>query len=155
MGKKRDLIKMSHDEIRLFITRQKSIQVATLGINGWPHLTTLWFALDNDEIVLETFSKSQKVKNLQRDNRISVLFEEGDIYEQLKAVSIEGYAELITEVEEVHRLHMKVILRNNSAGYPTELLEEASKAMAPKKTAIRIKPIKIMSWDHSKLAGVY
>ncbi len=155
MAKKRDVIKMADDEILLFIERQKSIQVATLGKNGWPHLTTLWFALDNNEIILETFSKSQKIKNLQRDNRISVLLEEGDIYEQLKAVSIEGHAELITDVEEVHRLHMKVILRNNTAGYPQEILEEASKAMAPKKTAIRIKPNKIMSWDHSKLAGIY
>ncbi|MEH6604008.1 MAG: pyridoxamine 5'-phosphate oxidase family protein [Pseudomonadales bacterium] len=155
MGKKRDGIRMTDQQIQEFIRQQKNVQVSTLGKDGWPHLTTLWFALDNDEIVLETFTKSQKIKNLQRDNRITVLLETGTEYEDLKAVVIYAEAELITDVEEVHRLHMKVLLRNNSKGYPENILDEASAAMASKKTAIRIKPVRVVSWDHSKLGGVY
>ena len=156
MGKKRDAIRMSDDERWRFIEQRKSIQVATNGPDGWPHLVTMWFAIDDGEIVLETFTKSQKIKNLERDSRITVLVESGEEYEELKAVVIYGHGELISDVDEVHRLHVAVLRRNNSKGYPDELLEEVSAGMAAKKTAIRVKPVKIVSWDHTKLdAGVY
>lgn len=155
MTKRRDLIRMSNEEVWAFIEQQKTLQVATNGRDGWPHLTSLWFALDEGDIVLETFTKSQKVKNLQRDDRITVLTETGTEYEELRAVVIYGRAELIQDVEEVHRLHMSVLLRNNSRDYPVEMLAEATRSMAHKKTAIRIKPERIVSWDHSKLDVPY
>ncbi len=153
--KRRDIIKMSDSEVARFIEAQKNVQIATLGRDGWPHLTTLWFALDEGEVVLETFTKSQKVKNLERDNRITALFESGSEYEELRAVVIYGRAELIRDPEEVHRLHMSVLLRNNSRDYPEEMLVDATRTMVHKKTAIRIIPERIVSWDHGKLDVSY
>ena len=153
--KRRDLIRMTDEEVWAFIAGQKNVQLATLGRDGWPHLTTLWFAIDDGDIVLETFTKSQKVRNLERDDRITALFESGLEYEELRAVVIYGRAELIRDPEEVHRLHMAVLLRNNSRDYPEEMLVEATRGMVDKKTAIRIKPERIVSWDHAKLDVPY
>ncbi|HCS29616.1 MAG TPA: hypothetical protein DIW43_19345 [Spongiibacteraceae bacterium] len=153
--KRRDLIRMTDDEVWAFIRAQKNVQLATQGKDGWPHLTTLWFALDEGDVVLETFTKSQKVKNLERDNRVTALFESGLEYEELKAVVIYGRAELIRDPEEVHRLHMSVLLRNNSRDYPEEMLVEATRSMVDKKTAIRVVPERIVSWDHGKLDVAY
>lgn len=153
--KRRDLIRMTDEEVWAFIHQRKNVQLATLGRDGWPHLTTLWFAIDDGDIVLETFTKSQKVKNLERDDRITALFESGTEYEELRAVVIYGRAELIRDAEEVHRLHMAVLLRNNSRDYPEEMLVEATRSMVHKKTAIRIKPERILSWDHAKLDVPY
>ena len=74
---RRDAIRMSDDGMWKFIEEQKSLQVATIGRDGMPHLTTLWFAVVAGEIVFETFTKSQKIVNLRRDPRISVLLEDG------------------------------------------------------------------------------
>lgn len=153
--KRRDLVRMTDEEVWAFIGAQKNVQLATQGRDGWPHLTTLWFAIDDGDIVLETFTKSQKVKNLERDDRITALFESGREYEELRAVVIYGRAELICDPEEVHRLHMAVLLRNNSRDYPEEMLVEATRGMVHKKTAIRIKPERIVSWDHAKLDVPY
>ena len=155
MPKRRDQIRMSEAEFWQFVESQKTVQVATLGPDGWPHLMPLWFALEDGAIVLETFTKSQKVKNLERDPRITVLFEEGDEYATLRGASVSARADLIQDdVERVHALHMRVLLRNTPE-IPEDVLEKASRAMAAKKTAILIRPDKIVSWDHSKLAGVY
>lgn len=67
MPKRRDQIRMSEAEFWQFVESQKTVQVATLGPDGWPHVMPLWFALEDGAIVLETFTKSQKVKNLERD----------------------------------------------------------------------------------------
>ena len=42
---RRELIRMDAGEVLAFIDEQKSLQVACLGSDGWPHLTTLWFAV--------------------------------------------------------------------------------------------------------------
>ena len=154
MPKRRDLIRMSEADMWNFVEGQKSIQVATLNRDGSPHLTTLWFAVVDQQIVLETFTKSQKVVNLRRDPRIALLLESGDTYEELRGVSINATAELVTDFDGVHAMHMAV-LRRNTPEIPEETLEKVSLGMAAKKTAILVKPEKVMSWDHSKLGGTY
>ena len=147
---------MTDAELWSFIESQKTVQLATIGPDGAPHLVPLWFAIEDAAIVLETFTKSQKVKNLVRDPRATLLFEDGDVYNTLRGASIRGKVELVSEVERVHDLHMQVLTRNTPE-IPREVLEEATKSMAHKKTAILLRPAdcKVASWDHSKLGGVY
>ena len=147
---------MSDDDLWSFIDSQKTVQLATIGPDGAPHLVPLWFAVEDGAIVLETFTKSQKIKNLERDPRATLLFEDGDVYDQLRGAQLRGEVELVREVERVHELHMQVLLRNTPE-IPREVLEEATKSMAHKKTAILVRPAdcKVASWDHSKLGGVY
>ena len=90
------------------------------------------------------------MKNLARDPRVTLLFESGETYEELKGVQIRARAELHKDVDTVHRLHMDVLLRNTPE-LGEEVIRKASAAMAPKKTAIVIKPEKLITWDHSKL----
>jgi PPOX class probable F420-dependent enzyme len=153
MPKRRDEVRMTDDEIRSFIEGQKVVQVATINRDGTPHLVPLWFAIVDGDIVLETFTKSQKVKNLERDPRLTVLLEDGDVYEKLRGVAIYATAELVKDVEKVHELHMAVLKRNTEL--PEEVLEKATRSMAPKKTGIVIKARRIISWDHRKLGGAY
>jgi PPOX class probable F420-dependent enzyme len=146
---------MSDEEFWQFVESQKTVQVATVQRDGSPHLMPLWFAVEDGAIVLETFSKSQKVKNLERDPRITLLFEDGDEYNALRGASIGTRAELVQDdIERIHALHMAVLLRN-TPDIPRDVLEQASRSMAPKKTAILVRPEKIVSWDHSKLEGIY
>ena len=144
---------MSDEEIWKFIDERKSLQVATLNRDGSPHLTTLWFAVMDGDIVFETYTKSQKILNLQRDPRISVLVEDGDRYDQLRGVTLSGKAELVTAPEKVHVLALEVMSRN-TPGVSKEQLDGAAQKMAAKRTGVVIKPTRIVSWDHSKLGGV-
>ena len=154
MPKRRELIRMKGEEIWKFIDEQKSLHFASINRDGTPHLVTLWFAVVDGDIVFETFTKSQKIKNLERDPRVTCLLEDGEIYDELRGVSIKGRAELHRDVDTVHRLSMAV-LRRNTPGAPEEALEQVSRSQASKKTAIVVKAEKTISWDHRKLGGVY
>ena len=103
MPKRRELVAMADEEMWDFIESQKSIQVATINKDGSPHLTTLWFAVEDGKIVLETFTKSQKVVNLKRDPRIAVLVECGAHVPDVFFGEAAG-AEAV--VHEVHRLRV-------------------------------------------------
>lgn len=154
MPSRRDLIRMSDEELWPFVESQKSLQVATLNRDGTPHLTTLWFGMLDGDIVFETFTKSQKIVNLKRDPRIAVLVEDGEVYNELRGVSINGRAELYDTPDQVFRYALAVTRKNNP-GLAPEQQDAAAKMMSQKRTAVVVKPQRIVSWDHRKLGGRY
>ena len=154
MSKKRDLIRMTDEEMWTFIAGCKSLQVATLNKDGTPQLTTLWFAIVDGAIIFETFTKSQKIVNLKRDPRIAVLVEDGIAYDQLRGVSINGRAELVEEPAAVQR-YAEAVVRKNNPDVAPEMVADVAKALARKRTVVVVRPERIASWDHRKLAGAY
>ena len=151
---RRDLIRMTDEEMRLFIEEQKSLQVSCVGSDGWPHLTTLWFAVVDQKIVFETYTRSQKILNLQRNPHITVLLEDGTVYEKLRGVMIKGEAILESKPENVEKYAKAVMIRNQPE-YGEEILSEAGKQMSLKRTAVIVEPNEVVSWDHTKLGGTY
>ncbi len=147
---RRAAIRMTHAEVEAFIEAQKSLQVGTVERDGSVHLSTLWFAVVDGRVVFETYTKSQKIKNLQRDPRITLLLEDGLTYETLRGVMIKGTARLTSDPAEVHPLALAVMERNNP-DLPPEMLSQAAEAMAAKRTAVITEPSAVISWDHTKL----
>tara|TARA_B100001079_G_C16179859_1_gene412370 strand:- start:152 stop:589 length:438 start_codon:yes stop_codon:yes gene_type:complete len=145
---------MTDEEMRLFIEEQKSLQVSCVGSDGWPHLTTLWFAVVDQKIVFETYTRSQKILNLQRNPHITVLLEDGTVYEKLRGVMIKGEAILESKPENVEKYAKAVMIRNQPE-YGEEILSEAAKQMSLKRTAVIVEPNEVVSWDHTKLGGTY
>ena len=151
---RRDLIRMTDEEMKIFIEEQKSLQVSCMGPDGWPHLTTLWFAVVDQRIVFETYTRSQKILNLQRNPNVTILLEDGIVYEKLRGVMIKGKAVLESKPENVEKYAKAVMIRNQPE-IGEEILSEAAKQMSLKRTAVIIEPREIISWDHTKLGGTY
>ncbi len=148
---RREAIRMTDDEIDVFIGSCRNLQVGTIQQDGSVHLSTLWFARVDGRIVFETYTKSQKIKNLERDNRITVLLEDGLSYEELRGVMIKGRARLVVDHVEVYPLALAV-MRRNQPDLPEELLSRAAEQMAAKRTAVVVEPTSVVSWDHNKLS---
>ncbi len=142
-------IVMSETEITEFLERSRIITLASLGKNGMPHLTAMWYGLVGGEIWFETKGKSQKAVNLRRDPRVTVLVEAGDTYDQLRGVAIEGRAEIVDDAEALFKVGISVWERYT--GPYTEELRPMVEAMLSKRVAIRVVPERIRSWDHRKL----
>ena len=95
----RALITLTQDEVDELLAGLRSMTMASLGPDGQPHLVAMWFAVLDGDICFETKAKSQKAVNLRRDPRISCLAEDGDVYEELRGVAIEGRAEVSDDPE--------------------------------------------------------
>ncbi len=154
-------ITMTATEIQDFLSAgRKVLQVATLGKDGAPHLAPMWFVMDEGRIVFRSFTKSQKIVNLNRDPRLSVLVESGDAYAELQGVMIRGTATLVTDPTYVLKIYGGLAARYPMVGSdPIELddeaLENAFGRFASKNTAVIVEPTSISSWDHTKLGGAY
>jgi len=148
----REKIRMDAEEIAEFVEEQKSLQVGTINSDGSIHLSTLWFAVVDDLIVFETYTSSQKVVNLERDPRITVLLEDGLEYNNLRGVMIKGVANLVSEPTEVKEIAREVIKRNQPE-IPDEMLDDAAASLAVKRTVVTVVPEKVVSWDHRKISS--
>jgi PPOX class probable F420-dependent enzyme len=154
-------ITMTDAEVLAFLSEgARVLQLATIGKDGAPHQAPMWFTMDDGKIVFRSFTKSQKIVNLMRDPRLSVLVEQGDAYAQLQGVMIQGTASLITDPEYVLKIYGRLAARYPMVGdEPIELddesLENAFGRFAPKNTAVIVEPTKITTWDHTKLGGAY
>jgi PPOX class probable F420-dependent enzyme len=152
MAKQRDAIRMTEIEQREFLEQGRSLQLATLGKDGFPHLVTMWYGLDEQgRILLETYGRSQKMLNLRRDPRLSVLVEAGHEYDELRGVSIQGRAQLVDDFPSVLEIMRRVLARNH-AGLGGDMLERAAESGARKRHGIIIHPLRTISWDHRKIA---
>lgn len=151
MAKMRDAIRMTEAEIAALLDECKSLQVATLGQDGAPHLTTVWFAYRDGAYLFETYGKSQKVVNLRRDPRVALLAERGDEYSELRGVSVKGRAQILDGGEALQTL-MQVIVARNHRGLDAHDVARIAASMAEKRVVVSVRPDKVMSWDHRKLA---
>lgn len=153
-------IRFTDDELADFLGTGRNLQVATNGPDGFPHLSTLWYFMVNGKVGFRSFTKSQKIVNLQRDNRITVLVAKGDTYETLQGAMIRGQATLSTDRDLVLDFYRRVTEKYGGAGVePGSVDPDAIEAMfgrfADKNTAVIVEPEKIVTWDHTKLGGGY
>lgn len=155
VASKRDLIKLSDAEITAFLADHKTVVVATNGPRGLPHLMPLWFVMRGEEIWGWTFTKSQKVKNLERDARATLLFEDGVDYDKLRGVSFECGVELSTDYDTVRGVGIELFTKYGDGNPPAAPVVAMIDKQAPKRTALRFTRQRTVSWDHRKLGGAY
>jgi len=63
--------------MRAFLAEPRFGVVGTTNANGSPHLTTMWYLFEGDEIVFNTATDRVKYRNLRRDPRASFLVFDG------------------------------------------------------------------------------
>jgi len=151
---RRDIIRMTEAEVESYLTSGRDLQVASINADGTPHLVTMWFALVDGDLCFWTYGSSQKIVNLQRDPRVTVLVADGDVYEQLRGVSVAGTATVIEDRDEVNAIG-EAVFEKYWMPITDEAVREGVHAMGAKRLGVRISLDKVVSWDHSKLEGAY
>ena len=59
---RRDQIRMTEQEIAQFLAQGRTLAVATIGVDGAPHLVAMWYTLIDGKIAFWTYAKSMQTK---------------------------------------------------------------------------------------------
>jgi hypothetical protein len=143
-------VAMSEAERDVFLTSERTCRVASVGGDGSPHVTPLWFVWDGDALWLTSIVASQRWTDLQRDNRVSVIVDAGHDFMELRGVELRGVARSVGEVPRT--------------GEPVAELETPERLFADKYAGghmhhdgrhawLRVTPNKIASWDFRKIGA--
>lgn len=145
---------MSDGELAAFLEDRKVTACATRGASGWPHVVPLWYVVRDGRIWGWTYAKSQKARNLERDDRATLQLETGDRYEELRGVMIEARTAIHRDLETVVDVGREILERYGD-GALGESFMAVVRAQAAKRVALEFVPVRFVSWDHRKLSGGY
>jgi PPOX class probable F420-dependent enzyme len=145
----RKAIEMTPEEVEAFLAERRPMTMCSIGPDGSIHAVAMWYGFMEGAIAVETKTKSQKVQNLRRDPRLTLLFEDGDYYDELRGVELVGKAEIIDDPERLWPLGVSVFERYYG-GFSDDL-KPMVEAMLNKRVAVKMHVERTVSWDHRKL----
>jgi hypothetical protein len=143
---------MSDEEVRGFLAEKMVMQCATNGPRGLPHMVAMWF-VPNPEPRTWTYAKSQKARNLERDPRATLGFEEGVQYHELRGVMLECDVLIERDPAKVKEVGLELFARY--AGDLDDDIRAMVAKQAEKRVGLTFVPTRTVSWDHRKLHGTY
>jgi PPOX class probable F420-dependent enzyme len=156
MPNPRAALVLTEAEQAALLRAARVLQVASINRDGTPHLVPMWFELDDEGvIVFTTYATSQKVKNLERDPRVTVLAEAGGAYNELRGVSIDARAEVVRDPAVTARALALVGAKYAGRPRPERPATPPAEfpAQAYKRVTVRVHPLRVRSWDHGKMGG--
>jgi PPOX class probable F420-dependent enzyme len=142
---------MSDEDVAELVGSAAKVQVATLNPDGSPHLTTLFHVVRDGRIAFWTYAASQKVRNLERDPRITCLVEDGEDYFALRGVSVSGRAEILRDPDDVRSVGQAVADRMAGGVDLGEAGRAEVERQVAKRVAVVVTPHRTASWDHGRL----
>jgi PPOX class probable F420-dependent enzyme len=129
---------------RELLTARLVATLATLNAGGTIHLVPMWFALDGETILLATGSRSQKVRNLDRDARATLMVHDSRAGFEVCGVSLVGRAAVVRPPDAaplVERVHRRYVTEHGAS------LPPVREFLASDDVAIRFRPERTLSWD--------
>ncbi len=153
--KQRDQVAMTGEEAAALLAAGRKVQLATNAADGFPHLVTMYYVVQDGLIAFWTYRKSQKALNLERDPRISCLVEDGEEYFDLRGVLVQGLARRIEDPARIAAIGRRItaVVGGPLAGAGPDALEAYVTHAASKRYGYLVEPQRVISWDHAKLAS--
>ncbi|WP_369257742.1 PPOX class F420-dependent oxidoreductase [Streptomyces sp. R35] len=124
------------DSVRALLDGKNFASVATLGPGGAPQNSVVWIKREGDSVLFSSTAGRQKVRNLQRDPRISLsVF---DLANPYTSVEIRGTAEILPD--DAKRLPYELSHKYLGIDPPAEKDDEV-------RVIIRVVPRKIVGFS--------
>jgi len=156
MPSRRESIRMTPEEERSYLLSQRRIILVTNGPDGMPHPVPMNYGLDEaGRVLITSFRKAQKVRNLERDPRATLLVESGETYAQLKSVMIYADVEIVTDPDGIAAGMARINADAQLSGSISGTMSDQVRASIAKRVLLRFTPFRTVSWDHAKLGAFY
>ena len=137
--------KMSNKEVDDFLDSKPGWMMLTShGRDGYPHTVPIGYFRDGNRIFMGCRDNTQKVKNIERNPKVSLVIEDGKTMSDLRGILLRGDAFVVREDEErlkISRLAAKM------RGAPEDQWPTTASTGA---VFIKVDSPRVTSWDYSK-----
>jgi hypothetical protein len=138
-------VALSIDEARTYLDAKPSwIILTTIGRDGYPHSVPIGYFRLGDDVYIGCVADTQKVKNVGRNPKVSLLVQSGSSMHDIKGLMIRGDATVFTEPDDVLRLGREAA---RVRGVPEDQLPTQGR---PGAAYIRVALANMTSWDYSR-----
>jgi PPOX class probable F420-dependent enzyme len=142
-------IAMTDEERDAFLAAQRVCRLGTVGADGAPHVTPVWFVWDGAALWIYSIVKSQRWTNVIRDPRVSAVVDAGDDYFELHGVELLGEAEPVGEQPRTGEPNPE--LAEPERLWAGKYMDTEELAYDLRHAWLRLRPRKQVTWDFRKL----
>lgn len=83
----RSKLRMTDEELDAFLTEQRTLRLASVDDEGWPHVVPLWFVWRDQRFYVNNLRRSKRTRLLQEGTRSALTVDAGEEYAELRGVS--------------------------------------------------------------------
>ncbi len=127
-----------------FLKTQKILRLSTIDKNNFPHITPVWYIFSGKKIYIGTDTKSQKIKNLEKNNHVSFCVDVGVNAPNIYGIMGQGIANIILEIPKAKKIAKKILLKY----FKTLENKSAKKLLEDTDCIIEIIPQKYSKWNY-------
>src|ERR1700730_10322429 len=141
-------IAMSAEELDAFLAEERTCRVATVGADGRPHNTPLWFVWDGQALWLTSIVKSQRWTDVGRQPQVSIIVDAGHDFGELRGAELIGKLEQVGDAPRTPAADAELEEPERMFG-----AKYAGGAFHPdgRHAWLRLLPEKVVSWDFRKM----
>jgi len=137
--------KLTTEEVHEFLdSRPGWIALTTISANGHPHTIPIGYFRLGNEVYIGCRAGTQKLKNIERNPKVSLMLESGSTMQDIKGICIQGEAQVIIDPADQLPL-MRASMQ--ARGVPEAQLPTEAR---PGAAYIKVSPTKVISWDYAK-----
>ena len=135
-----------------YLTRQKTIRLATTEEDGSIYLSPLWFVVDNKKLFLPIDAAGRHGRNGQAGRPLAALVDDGDEFSTVTGVRIVGRMVRVEDAAVSDRLNSMLFDKYFYVGHPyAEVYFEMGAAAGRK--FYELVPDRIVGWDAREIAA--
>jgi nitroimidazol reductase NimA-like FMN-containing flavoprotein (pyridoxamine 5'-phosphate oxidase superfamily) len=137
-------ISLTEDELNEYLRTQRTVRLATASLDGRPQVVPLWFVWIGGGLFLNTTLGNLTVRNLQGNPRATGSIDDGETYDTLRGVLLEGAVAFAADdpgVPQARRAWSEKYMGGNPVPYDRW----------KNRVWLRLHPERISSWDFRKI----
>jgi len=132
---------LQEPRVQRFLATKEVVVLATIQHDGSPLALPMWFLHDTSTMTMISMEATQKVRNLRRDARVSVVVESGSRGD-VRGVSVQGRAEFLSDSAERRALVARFLEKYQ----PNLERLWGGRAMPPNRVMFTIVPERVRCW---------
>ena len=127
-----------HEIDEILRKKERWIALTTMGPDGFPHTVPIGYFPVGEKLLLGCRDGTQKVKNIERNEKVSLLWENGRGKDSLKGIMFQGTARIVRDDEERLEFKKEACRQRNA---------EPPDSVNPGSVYIEVTPVKTISWN--------
>ncbi len=148
---------LDSEQMKEMLTTDWNIRIASVDAEGNINLTPMWFGWAGGKVFI--YGRGQKVVNLRRNPKCTVLVDRNERFPELQAIMMRGTAEILEDAEaeaaEPHlnevQVQMGIKYNGGHADPVADPKPFASTAQGRNRRWIVFTPERTVTWDNFKL----
>lgn len=139
----REQLRMTAAELNAYLTEQRTLRLAVVDDDGFPHVVPLWFVWHDGAVHLSSLVRSARHRHLRAGRAVGLVIDDGDAYGELRGVRMTGHPEVLgaDDPDGLAALRAFAVKYFGGAEPPSRRSYET----------VRIRPATVASWDFRKI----